>query len=163
MWVIVETMSPRISGLYNSENDSGPAVFSYWHRRPDHQPEDRISGRRPKSGYQPSNPVNRVVRRKLSFTHTNAYTNMVTHAGRAAGMPQHSKSKCHCRGGKSVPGKAARTRKSQGGVEHGPFGGRLSYCVSFMQQGKVQESLAPPKSSLVLALSLYLPRKPTNY
>jgi hypothetical protein len=25
-----------------------------------------------------------------------------------------------------------------------PFGGRLSYCVSFMQQGKVQESVAPP-------------------
>lgn len=56
----------------------------------------------------------------------------------------YSKSKYHCRGGKSVPGNETHRRKSRRRRTRAPFGGRLSYCVSFMQQGKVQESVAPP-------------------
>jgi hypothetical protein len=49
------------------------------------------------------------------------------------------------RGGKSVPGKPAEA-DGRGGAEHPPLWRRLSYCVSFMQQGKVQESVAHPQT-----------------
>src|SRR6267154_1733240 len=120
MWVIVEAMSLRISGLYNSENDGGPAAFSYWHRRPDHQPEDRISGRGPKSGYQPSNSVHELYAE--SFTHK-THTQIQYTCGPVAGMLQHSKSKCHCRGGKSDPGKAADTEEVKAAQNMAPLEG----------------------------------------
>jgi len=90
----------------------------------------------------------------------NAHTNTVpTRAGWQLESLQIDKSKCHCRGGKSVPGKAAETqRRVKAAQNMGPFGGRLSYCVSCLQQGKVQESVAhPPKRPF----SLHFPNFPS--
>lgn len=61
MWVIVESVSPRISGLYNLQCDGGPVAFSELAQKdgPDSCPT-------PKSVSQPAYPVDRVVRRNLS-------------------------------------------------------------------------------------------------
>jgi hypothetical protein len=89
-------------------------------------------------------PIQSIELSTESCSHTQTHTRIQLHAGRVAGMPQRSKSKYHCRGGKSVPGNETQRRKSRRRRTRAPFGERLSYCVSFMQQGKVQESVAHP-------------------
>lgn len=134
-------MSPRISGLYNSENDGGPAAFSYWHRRPDHQPETGSLAEDPKVGTNLPISVDRVVRRNLySHKRTHKYS---THAGPVAGVLQRSKSKCHCTGGKSVPGKAAETQKIKP-AQNGPLWREIKLlCVVYATRQGTGISCAP--------------------
>jgi hypothetical protein len=91
-------------------------------------------------------------------THTNAHTNTVY--TRAVWLEC-----CSAPNRNVIAEEASQSRETEESSRRrtAPFGGRLSYCVSFMQQGKVQESVAPPKSSLFLALSLHRPRMPTYY
>lgn len=141
--VIVEAMSPRISGLYNSENDGGPAAFSYLAQKagssargPDIWPKTQKWVPTFQSG-PPSCPP-KLVR-------TQTHTQIQYIPGPCGWNVAALQIEMSLQTRQVGPGKTRRRTWA-------PFGERLSYCVSFMQQGKGQESVAPPplppKSSL---------------
>lgn len=141
----------------------GPAAFSYWHRRPDHQPEDRISGRRPKSGYQPSNPVEGVVRRNLC-----AHIRKHKYSGHAAPVAGNVAAlqieNVIAEEASKTREKPLRPEKSQGGAERGPLWREIKLlCVVYATMQGTGISYAPPKPSLFLALSLRHLRMPSYY
>ena len=136
-----------------------PAAFSYWHRRPDHQPEDRISARSPKSGCQPSSLGRPSCPPKIG-SHTNAHTNTAYTRAMWLECCNTPNRKCHRRGGKSVPGNETEESCRRRTRTH--FGGRLSYCVVYATRQGTGFSCAPPKSTFFPALSLRRPRMPTT-
>lgn len=84
-----------------------------------------------------------------------------THAGRVAGMPQHSKSKYHCRGGKSVPGNETE-KKVKAAQNEGPLWREIKLlCVVYATRQGTGISCAPPKPSLFPALPPHRPRMPS--
>ena len=156
-------MSPRISGLYNSENDGGPAAFSYWHRAQKAGPSARGPDLCPKTQKWVRTFQSRSTELSTeSCSHTNAHTN--TAYTRAVWLEC-----CNTPNRNVIAEEASQSREMRQREEsrrrrtRAPFRGRLSYCVSFMQQGKVQESVAPPLIVPFPCTFPSSPRMPTYY
>jgi hypothetical protein len=121
----------------------------------------------PRTGSLPEDPkvganlpiqVDRVVHRAHKRTHEYSI-----HAGRVAEMLQQSKSKCHCRGGKSVPGNETE-RIVKAAQNKDPLWREIKLlCVVYATRQGTGISCAPPKPSLFPTLSLHRPRMPTYY
>ena len=102
MWVIVESVSPRMSGLYDLERDGGPTTFSELAQKAGSLARGPDSWPTTKSVYQAANPVDRAVRRNLC-AHTR------THECGLGGCSTPNRIFCvSSRGGKSVPGNPAK-------------------------------------------------------
>jgi hypothetical protein len=139
MWVIVESVSPRMSGLYDLERDGGPATFSELAQKAGSLARGPDSWPTTKSVFQAANPVDRAVRRNLC-------AHMRTHECGLGGCSTPNRIFCvsSIKRRQVSPGKTRKGRRTRVAQNIRPLWRRLSYCVSFMQQGKVQESVAHP-------------------
>ena len=107
MWVIVESVSPRMSGLYDLERDGGPATFSELAQKAGSLARGPDSWPTTKSVYQAANPVDRAVRRNLC-AHTRTHECGLPGRWAAAALQIEYFAFHPSRGGKSVPGKPAK-------------------------------------------------------
>jgi hypothetical protein len=141
MWVIVESVSPRISGLYDLERDGGPATFSELAQKAGSLARGPDSWPTTKSVYQAANPVDRAVRRNLR---THAHTRM------RAGRLQHSKSNIL----RFIKRESSQSRENPqrqtdtGGAEHPPALEEIKLLrVVYATRKGTGISCAPPKPS----------------
>lgn len=145
MWVIVESVSPRMSGLYDLERDGGPATFSELAQKAGSLARGPDSWPTPQSVYQAANPVDRAVRRNLC-AHTRTHE-----CGLGAGRLQHAKSNILRFIHQEEASQSRETPQRQtdtGGAEHPPALEEIKLLrVVYATRQGTGISCAPPKPS----------------